>query len=84
MGNSILERIDPLEWKLSNPWDQISFEVGFYLSKRGLAHIRKTAPAPAVEEVAHIHHRGITHQKGWNHSRVSHINWDINKYIKGA
>lgn len=83
VGNYLLQRIDPLEWRLDNPWDQVSFDVSFYLSKRGLAQARKELPCPKVEDVSHIYHSGITRQNGRSkQSRVSHNNWRPNDYIK--
>ncbi|MCP5904876.1 hypothetical protein NL378_29335, partial [Klebsiella pneumoniae] len=64
VGNHILQRIDPLEWRLDNPWDQLSFHVSIYLSKRGLAQVRKSLPCPEVEDLSHIYYRGITRQNG--------------------
>lgn len=41
-GNHLLNRIDPIETDLRNPWNSknIKLEVNFYLSKRGLARIK--------------------------------------------
>lgn len=40
-GNSILERIDPLDWKLKNPWNGLSFDVVVAFSPSGLNAFRK-------------------------------------------
>lgn len=40
-GNHLLDRIDPMEWALNDPWCRLDMSVGVYLSKRGLAKIRK-------------------------------------------
>jgi len=83
VGNSILDRIDPLEWKLDNPWDQVSFHVSIYLSKIGRKQVLKTLPAPEVPDVSHIYYGGITRQNGRSaRSRVSHSNWKTAEYIK--
>lgn len=34
-GNSILQRIDPMDWKVKNPWDELNMDVRIYLSKSG-------------------------------------------------
>lgn len=48
-GNHILDRVDPLDWAISNPFKEFNFTVRFYLSKRGLARIRKTMKAPVID-----------------------------------
>lgn len=40
-GNSILDRIDPEEWLLKNPWDALDFRVFICLSARSLNRRRK-------------------------------------------
>lgn len=40
-GNSILDRLDPLEWAIQNPWAKLNFNVCVYLSKTGYAEICK-------------------------------------------
>ena len=42
-GNSILDRIDPMEWAIHNPWRRMGFVVGIQLSKRGRNRIQKDA-----------------------------------------
>lgn len=85
VGNHILNRIDPLEWCVDSPWDQVSFHVSFYLSKRGLAQVRKTLPKPEVANVSHIYHGGITRQNNRSaRSKVSHSNWKTDEYINSA
>lgn len=84
VGNSILNRIDPLEWKLDSPWNMISFGISVYLSKRGRAQIIKDKPAPALIDVSAIPHGGITRQNGRGaRSRMNHSNWKTDDYIKG-
>jgi len=34
-GNSILDRLDPMDWVPTNPWRKVNFNVIFYFSKRG-------------------------------------------------
>jgi hypothetical protein len=41
-GNSILDRIDPQDWVLKNPWQELNFHVGLALSKRAY-HARRKA-----------------------------------------
>ena len=41
IGNHLLNRMDPMDYEVENPWRKISFEVNFYLSKRGLSRIEK-------------------------------------------
>lgn len=43
-GNHILNRIDPMAWALEDPWCRISFRIVLFLSKRGLAQIKKRFP----------------------------------------
>jgi hypothetical protein len=50
VGNSILDRIDPMEWAAHNPWQKEKFRVEVPLSKRGLAQLRKDAKMPNLEE----------------------------------
>ena len=40
-GNSILNRIDPLDWNLKNPWERETFAVVLSLSIRGRNSARK-------------------------------------------
>ena len=63
MGNSILDRLDPLDWRLHNPWIPdnrsragkrgLTFRVGIALSKSGFHKGRKELGLPRikVEEV---------------------------------
>lgn len=39
-GNSILDRVDPMEWVVENPWKEINFNVEIYLTKRTLRTIQ--------------------------------------------
>ena len=41
-GNSILNRIDPMEWALRDPWMHENFNVGMLLSKTAMNQIRKS------------------------------------------
>lgn len=46
-GNSILDRIDPMEWmEISNPWTEMNFQLSVPLSKRGLSKIASMANIP--------------------------------------
>lgn len=42
-GNHILDRVDPLEWAVSNPWARLSFDVDIWLSERGMKTLAKAA-----------------------------------------
>lgn len=44
-GNHLLNRIDPMSWALTDPWSALKMRVVVFLSKRGLAHCKKLAPA---------------------------------------
>lgn len=50
-GNSILNRIDPLEWALTTPWEKENFAVRIYLSKRARSKLQKELTAPSQEEL---------------------------------
>jgi hypothetical protein len=46
-GNQILSRIDPIHWRLKNPWLDLDMRVRFALSKRAMTAIEKAnAPIP--------------------------------------
>lgn len=40
-GNHLLDRVDPMDWALKNPWAKLGLNVVIMLSKRGLAHCQK-------------------------------------------
>ena len=40
-GNHILDRVDPAEWALHNPWNDLNFNVVVQLSKRAYNRVRK-------------------------------------------
>lgn len=49
VGNSILNRVDPIEWHCADPWAELDFQVTFMLSIRALKAIDKhygAAPLP--------------------------------------
>jgi hypothetical protein len=48
-GNQILDRIDPMSWRLKDPWAELCFNVTVALSKRGLAQLAKTAKLPDLK-----------------------------------
>lgn len=52
VGNSILSRIDPLEWACKNPWRRLSFKVIFFLSKRSMNSIMKSCSFPKSARVS--------------------------------
>ena len=41
-GNDLLERIDPMDWAIDNPWRKENFDVVIYLSKNAYNKLRKT------------------------------------------
>ncbi|MBD8089154.1 hypothetical protein IFT48_04100 [Pseudomonas fluorescens] len=46
-GNAILDRIDPVAWKLNNPWiERCKFGINLWLSTSALNKIRKTMKLP--------------------------------------
>lgn len=45
-GNSILTRIDPMEWVVKNPWEKFRPVVYIYLSKTGFGQIRRDRGLP--------------------------------------
>lgn len=42
-GNHILDRIDPLDWSIQDPWCRISFDVDIWLAERGMKKLCKQA-----------------------------------------
>jgi hypothetical protein len=49
-GNHLLNRIDPLVWKIQNPWLELDFRVNVFVSKRAFAALQKeTKDKPWVE-----------------------------------
>lgn len=47
-GNEILNRIDPLVWKVTNPWLDMDFRVSLAFSKRAMDKISKDPVIPPV------------------------------------
>ncbi|KVP75220.1 hypothetical protein WJ96_05540 [Burkholderia ubonensis] len=47
-GNHILDRIDPMAWALRDPWCGVDFRIVLFLSKRGLAQVKKRFPESAA------------------------------------
>ena len=43
-GNPILDRIDPMDWVVKDPWRELTLEVCLYLSKRSYARIKDSLP----------------------------------------
>lgn len=83
-GNNILSRIDPMEWRVTNPWNQISFCIEIPLSKNGLKKVLKAKEAAPTPETSHIRGGTITQQGGRRgHSHIYHDNWNTEKYLKG-
>jgi hypothetical protein len=40
-GNSILDRVDPQDWRLDNPWRHLQLRITFALCKREFKRLRK-------------------------------------------
>lgn len=45
-GNSILDRLDPIDWTLNNPWKELRLSVGVVLSKRAYSRRRERLGLP--------------------------------------
>lgn len=45
-GNHLLERVDPMEWVVSDPWTKLDLRVGLQLSKRGFARLSANGVKP--------------------------------------
>lgn len=41
VGNHILNRIDPLEWMIENPWLELNTKIQIHLSKRAFNNLKK-------------------------------------------
>jgi hypothetical protein len=41
IGNTILDRVDPQDWKLDNPWRHLELQISIALSKRALSRLRR-------------------------------------------
>lgn len=48
-GNSILGRIDPMAWRVEDPWSKMNFTVTLVLSKRGMAQVKKAIEHPPLD-----------------------------------
>ena len=48
IGNPILERIDPMNWVVTDHWAELSFYFTFFLSKRTFNHACKAHQLPAM------------------------------------
>jgi hypothetical protein len=48
-GNAITDRIDPMSWRLKDPWEEVVFGVNLALSKRGLAQVQKSPKLPPLQ-----------------------------------
>jgi hypothetical protein len=47
-GNQLIDRIDPMSWRLEDPWAGLCFGVTLALSKRGLAKLEKNPKLPPL------------------------------------
>lgn len=52
VGNHILDRIDPMEWKASDPWRKLNLKLRVPLSIRGLRQIEKSPALPPLPYLA--------------------------------
>lgn len=50
VGNNILDRLDPMESEVNDPWMKLRLNVNVYLSKRGYAKALRDAQARAGEK----------------------------------
>lgn len=51
-GNSILSRVDPMLWRVKNPWLKLNLSVRIAFSKRGMARIDKQpAERPCLSNI---------------------------------
>lgn len=82
VGNHILNRIDPIEWILDSPWDQMSFGVDIYLSKRGRSALIKKYKRPELAPLPPAKYSTRARCKPYSHSKVSHSSWKTDEYIK--
>lgn len=64
-GNQMLDRVDPMEWAVHNPWEELDLRVGFFLSKRGFAKLSATATVPDYWRDSPLHYGGLTFRQGW-------------------
>jgi hypothetical protein len=48
-GNSILGRLDPLDWNIANPWDKEGYDIAVVLSKSGINQRRKELRLPRAK-----------------------------------
>jgi hypothetical protein len=49
-GNHLLDRVDPVDWAINNPWEDFDARVGIFLSKRGFDRLCKTSIKPPYWE----------------------------------
>lgn len=46
-GNHLIGNIDPMEWVVKNPWEEIKFDLEVFLSKSGYNQLQKQYGVPA-------------------------------------
>lgn len=49
-GNDILDRIDPMEWVVNNPWQTLRLDICIALSKRGFNELRRQVGLPVFKK----------------------------------
>ena len=50
IGNHLLDRLDPMDWALKDPWQKLDLQVGVPVSKRGLSKLQANAKLPGQLE----------------------------------
>ena len=53
-GNQILDRVDPMEWVVDNPWKKLKLGIKIVMSKKGFKHRRKLLGLPEFTNWASI------------------------------
>lgn len=48
-ANSILDRVDPMAWRASDPWIEMNFIAVIALSKRGMTQVKKDIKLPPLD-----------------------------------
>lgn len=60
-GNSILDRIDPMEWHAHNPWIKMDFRIRIALSKRGMREALRVRKMPDLPGLSASVPEGVRH-----------------------
>lgn len=54
-GNPILDRVDPMLWKVRNPWKKLDLRIRVPLSLRAIARLEKSTPTPLPAHLTRIY-----------------------------